>query len=310
MSELKGKVEMLLSYFQASLYSHLIAVATDRDATYTDLGTLPFTFEDYLHQPDEPSQSLSHSLSIESRHREDSKAYSAANTSREEGSFPVKEDLITGSFLQSAETFIDSQEEAKVKSVKIDLSAAASRVEIRKKREIVEESLPATLEFSETEDYITMATKPRPPKALLRRLHQSDDPRPARFILDDPEPRFETISPDKPAPKTLYAEAITTTYSLGGDGFALHSGDVVMVLQFLEEYGLVEVRWEGLQGLFPVHALKVMTPVVDRPKLPSRILALAQKELLVALARSDASPTQNKSTKLLSRQRQREKFSG
>lgn len=308
MSGLKTKVATLLSYFQASLYSHLIAVATDRDTADSALGSLPFSFDDYVRE-EEAESSLNHSVSVESRRREDSKALSVANTSREEASLQIKEDLLTGSFLKSDFAFVDSQEEVTVKSTKVDLGERLERANIRKRRELVPDDLNKPQEFSDSEDYITQQVKPKLSKVLLRKQNQSAEVKPARFILDDPCPHFETISPDKPSAKTLYAEAITTTYSLGGDGFALHSGDVVMILQFLEEYGLAEVRWEGLQGLFPVNTLKVMTPIADKPKLSSRILALAQKELLTALARSDTSPSQPRTTKLLTRQRKREKSS-
>jgi len=304
MSELKTKVATLLSYFQASLYSHLIAVAADRDTADSSLGSLPFPFDDYL--PLEAEPSLNHSVSVESRRREDSRVLSVANTSREEATLPLKEDLLTGSFVKFDFAFMDSQEEVTVKSVKVDLEETLERVSLRKRTAAVLDDLNRPQELSESEDYITQQVKPKLSKAMLRRQNQSAESKPARFVLDDPPPRFETISPDKPSAKTLYAEAITTTYSLGGDGFALHPGDVVMILQFLEEYGLAEVRWEGLQGLFPVHTLKVMTPIAEKPKLSGRILALAQKELLVALVRSDA-PSQHRTTKLLTRQRQREK---
>lgn len=100
--------------------------------------------------------------------------------------------------------------------------------------------------------------------------------RPARRIIAPDPPDLE---PAEDMPKhTLYGEVTSTSYSMGGDGFVLHAGDIVMIVNFLQEYGLAEVRWQGLQGLFSIEKLKVMLP---RPSKDSSttVLQFANREI-------------------------------
>ena len=64
------------------------------------------------------------------------------------------------------------------------------------------------------------------------------DASPARFISDSPV--------TKDTPKVLYGNVLSECFSQGGEGFVLHKGDVVMIMQFLPNYNLVEVKWYGM----------------------------------------------------------------
>ncbi|CAG9324976.1 unnamed protein product [Blepharisma stoltei] len=125
--------------------------------------------------------------------------------------------------------------------------------------------------------------------------HPDFKPKPARFIIPEDLPEH-IASPPKQNTATLYGEVIATTYSQGGDGFALHPGDLVTILQFLTDFGLAECRWQGMQGLFPQDKIKVLTK--PDQSLNSSLVSLAQRQLF-NLGKSDTSFQQ--SGKLLSR---------
>jgi hypothetical protein len=112
--------------------------------------------------------------------------------------------------------------------------------------------------------------------------------KPARHIIPAEPLELEAVT-DMPK-HALYAEVLGTAYSMGGDGFVLHIGDIVLILQFLAEYGLAEVRWKGLQGLFSVDRLKVMAPPPAASENSSRLWELTRREVSslakVPLARS------------------------
>jgi len=104
----------------------------------------------------------------------------------------------------------------------------------------------------------------------------SSGARPARRVI---APDLPELEPSAAMPKqALYAEILATSYSMGGDGFVLHAGDIVLVLQFLAEYGLAEVRWQGLQGLFSVDKMKIMVPA-KASESPSKLWSLTKQEV-------------------------------
>jgi hypothetical protein len=76
---------------------------------------------------------------------------------------------------------------------------------------------------------------------------------------------------DERCEAALYAEVLMTAYALGGDSFVLHSGDIVEILQFLPDYGMAEVRWEGQQGLVSITKLHVKARANQSPSKPLRL---------------------------------------
>lgn len=191
------------------------------------------------------------------------------------------EDFVT-SFGQASEpsptSKRSSKNDNKISSVKIDIGDYLLRCRGLRKQ-IMKEKEEFEFEFEENDPTVPE----RLAKVLQRKNVQPNNienldmkPKPARFIVPEDLPAHIQNAP-KPVSNTLYGEVISTTYSQGGDGFALHPGDLVTILQFLTDFGLAECRWQGMQGLFPQDKIRVLTK--PDQSFNSSLVTLAQRQL-------------------------------
>ena len=245
------KVNALLSVFQASLLSHLISVASNRNTSETYLGHVPAIQIDELVSEENNPDSRSESQFIE-----------------EPQSAQIFEEIPD---MPSVPIYLHKQGKVlkKTSAVKNDLSGWLEKC--KGKRKMPTEIKTLELEFEETGIIQTKSKYSAAPKVLQRLQSAENKPKPARYIVPE-EPRQELPQ------ASLYGEVIATTYSQGGDGFALHPGDFVSILQFLHEFGLVECKWQGMKGLFPQDKVKLLT----RPSesLNSSLSSIVSKQFL------------------------------
>ena len=201
-----AKVNTLLSIVQASIYSHLISIASNRQESRSYLGYIPpIQINDTITEEDHQDSK------IESIRNQDTSIH---EISEEEPQIPLVS-------------------RKKAKTIKNDLAGFLTKTEGKIK--ILTEKEDLQFEFEETGKIEIKNKYVKTPKVLQRILSAENVPKPARFILPD-DSKEESAAP------SLYGEVIATTYSQGGDGFALHPGDFVSVLQFLHDFGLVECK--------------------------------------------------------------------
>jgi len=252
------KVQKLLTAFQSSLISHLISKASNREESSSYIGE---SFQ-LLEEPEEkPSvESVQVSRMFQEHISEELEASFGQQEVPEESEFKV--------FSEPNDIF--------------DLERCSGRV---KKHFAPKETLEFEYEINESYSGSYSGTLSAPSKVLQRKNAQLLNKQqiisfemPIQQSGTEPTPVKPLLSPQSEDSKTLYGEVIATTYSQGGDGFVLHPGDFVTILQFLEEYGMVECKWQGLQGLFPQDKIRVLTNHTQ--DFNSSILSLARKQLL------------------------------
>ena len=210
-----AKVNTLLSIVQASIYSHLISIASNRQESRSYLGYIPpIQINDTITEEDHQDSK------IESIRNQDTSIH---EISEEEPQIP----LVSIRIQKHGKT------RKKAKTIKNDLAGFLTKTEGKIK--ILTEKEDLQFEFEETGKIEIKNKYVKTPKVLQRILSAENVPKPARFILPD-DSKEESAAP------SLYGEVIATTYSQGGDGFALHPGDFVSVLQFLHDFGLVECK--------------------------------------------------------------------
>ena len=243
------KVELLLSVFQSSLYTHLMSVAADRNKNEGYLGYIP---EYQISKIDEEML-------------DESKVEFVPNESHYNNS--VKEDS-----QEFPEILLRISKHGKVirrsSTVKNDLEGFLAPCKGRKKEQTKIEDI--NIEFEETGRVNTKQFDNKTPKLLQRLMMNESKATPAKLIVP------ETSHEDSSLP-SVYGEVIATTYSQGGDGFVLHPGDFVSILQFLHEFGLVECKWQGMKGLFPQDKIKLITKSSE--SFNTSISSLVNKQL-------------------------------
>lgn len=266
------KVNALLSVFQASLYSHLVSVATDRANSESYLGYVPPIQINSLIIEESMFESQSDSNIIEAPH-------SIQNI---EESPEVPEVLL---FLHKHGKVLK-----KAPTVKNELTDYLAKC--KGKQKAPSEIKTYQLDFEEIGITQVKAKYSNAPKVLQRLVSVEKEVKPARFIIPE-ESKIEYSQ------ASLYGEVIATTYSQGGDGFVLHPGDFVSILQFLHEFGLVECKWQGMKGLFPQDKVKLMT----RPSesLNTSISSLVSKQFLNVRPQTSQSMSFTKTSKLVGR---------
>lgn len=271
-----AKVSTLLSLFQASLFAHMTSIAVDRASSNSYLGKIPSVQLDALLEHDSEMEAKAESIHVEE---------SVINLIDEER--PVINPVVL--VIQKHGKIV-----RKVSTVKNDMQKAVERCRGVRKNPAAVENLQ--LDFEEVGLVVKKNKYEAKPKVLQRLLaNDSGDmenlAKPARFIIPE-EPKVDIIT------ASVYGEVISTAYSQGGDGFALHPGDLVCVLQILHDFGLVECKWQGLKGLFPQDKIKILTRPSD--SLNSSISSILSKQFLNPNPISDTFSL-NKTSKLLSR---------
>ena len=266
------KVNTLLSVFQASLLSHLITVASNRNSGDTYLGHIPAIQIDELISEENNPDSHSESQFIE-----------------EPQSSQMLEEVPD---IRSVPIYLHKHGKVlkKTSTVKNDLSGWLEKC--KGKRKNATEVKTLELEFEEIGRVQKKSNYSAAPKVLQRLQSAENKPKPARHIVPE-EP------PQELPQASLYGEVIATTYSQGGDGFVLRPGDFVSVLQFLHEFGLVECKWQGMKGLFPQDKVKLLT----RPSesLNSSLSSLVSKQFLNLRSGTSQSMSFTKNSKLANR---------
>ncbi|OMJ76012.1 hypothetical protein SteCoe_24727 [Stentor coeruleus] len=268
-----AKVNTLLSLFQASLFTHMTSIAVDRTSN-SYLGKIPDIKLDNLLVDDTEIEDKVESIHIEE---------SVINVIDEE--IPIVNPVVL--MIQK-----HGEDVRKVSTVKNDMQKSVEKCRGIRKNPAVVETLE--LVFEEIGLVVKKNKYEDKPKVLQRLLASSEENmekivKPARFLIPE-EPKVDIIT------ASVYGEVISTAFSQGGDGFALHPGDLVCVLQILHDFGLVECKWQGLKGLFPQDKIKILTRPSD--SLNSSISSILSKQFI--------NPTNdtfslNKSSKLLSR---------
>jgi hypothetical protein len=273
------KVEILLSLFQASLYSHLISVSSNRGNSSTYIGLIP---------------DIEYAEVVNDESLNESKL--ASEVIKDPSIKEIPDDAYK---IPSVRISIPKHGKAlkKTITVKNDLAGPLAQCKGKKKLQTVVQDIE--LEYEEKGQVLEQNKYKTTPKVLQRLLSSTDDAKPARFVI--PENSHENISLP-----SLYGEVIATTYSQGGDGFALHPGDFVSILQFLHEFGLVECKWQGLKGLFPQDKIKLLTRPSD--SLNTSISSIVSKQLTSSKTASEPFSL-NKSSKLINRLMKKPNFS-
>lgn len=258
------KVNLLLGIFQASLFDHMISVAKNRQNSDIYFGKAPEIIEEAFIK-EEIENSKESSVQQLSEHLEN------------EESVYLKPELRISKHGKLLKT---------VKSSKNDSLALNPCRGLRKPPGVIED---IEGEYEET-GQIKKALNNQKLK-VLQRLGENK-PTPARFIVPEESKAESTQS-------TLYGEVIATTYSQGGDGFALHPGDFVSVLQILQDFGLVECKWQGLKGLFPQDKIKLLARPSD--SLNTSISSIISKQFMQSRQVTFDSFSMLKSSKLMGR---------
>lgn len=259
-----NKVNALLSIFQASLFDHMISVAKNRQSSENYLGkALEVVVEQYVKE--EIEESKESSLQEPSEHPE-----------IEEIGFLNPELRIEkhGKLVKT------------IKSAKNDELSFEPCRGLRKPPGVTEDIEGVYEETGQIKKVVNNKTL-----KVLQRLGENK-PTPAKFIVPDESKSESTQS-------SLYGEVIATSYSQGGDGFALHPGDFVSVLQVLQEYGLVECKWQGLKGLFPQDKIRLLARPSD--SLNSSMSSIISKQFLQSRQVTFDSFSMLKSSKLMGR---------
>lgn len=258
------KVGLLLGVFQASLFDHMISAAKNRLNSEIYFGKAPEAIGEALIK-EETENSKESSLQQASEHPE-----------IEESVYLKPELRITkhGKLIKT------------VKSGKNDRLVLHPCRGIRKPPGVIED---IEGEYEET-GQIKKALNNKSLK-VLQRLGENK-PTPARFLVPE-ESKVESTQ------STLYGEVIATTYSQGGDGFALHPGDFVCVLQILQDFGLVECKWQGLKGLFPQDKVKLLARPSD--SLNTSLSSIVSKQFTQSRQVTFDSFSMLKSSKLMGR---------
>ncbi|OMJ87940.1 hypothetical protein SteCoe_10270 [Stentor coeruleus] len=271
-----AKVSTLLSLFQASLFAHITSIAVNRASSNSYLGKIPSVQLDTLLEHESEMEAKAESVYIEE---------SVKSLIDEE--IQVANPVIL--MIQKHGKIVK-----KVSTIKNDMQKAVEKCRGVRKSPAVVENLQ--LDFEEVGLVVKKNKYEAKPK-VLQRLLAGDNvdienlAKPARFLIPE-EPKVDIITP------SVYGEVISTAYSQGGDGFALHPGDLVCVLQILHDFGLVECKWQGLKGLFPQDKIKILTRPSD--SLNSSFSSILSKQFLNPNPTADTFSL-NKTSKLLSR---------
>ena len=266
------KVNKLLSIFQGSLFNHMISMSSNRDTSPSYLGYIP---DIHIEEVALEESITDANVELESNNE------AIINESNEEN---IEIPLIPMKLHKHGKTL------KKKISGKNDLVGFMTITDGQKKS--ITEAKDLELEYEEIGKVQIKQKYSTAPKVLQRLLNNTEiNVKPARYTIPE-DSKEESTQP------SLYGEVIAATYSQGGDGFALHPGDFVNVLQFLNEFGLVECKWQGLKGLFPQDKIKLMT----RPShsLNSSISSIISKQFMNRPAVSE-SLNMSKSSKLAHR---------
>ena len=281
-------IQRLLTVFQATLYNQLISVATTGKKSSSCLDTLPYPLD--LDPCTDPIEVEFSRLSSQNLNIQEMRLYEAEAEHEMEVEI-IEHDTFSHNFVMSPppdstkSVFIEKEpDEFIIRSHSNGLSSHLKRCR-GVFRPSPEASIQFEFKFEEKSPEVNVLSFFQNSKVLQRMgkivniidssILQSSIPQEVTEF--DTVHEFSTVSIDNPDSKTLYAEVIATTYSQGGDGFQLHSGDIVQIIQFLKEFHMVECRWQGMQGLFPADKIKVM--VAPSKPLSQKIINLAKKEL-------------------------------
>ena len=273
------KISMLLNIFQASLFDHMITLAKNNSSAEVYIGRVPETL-------------LEHQI------KEESKEVSKNDSENEELG-----DSEQAHHLPMPEVQLRIQKHGKlVKGLKACQSHGLGEKGfetcrgVRKPHSEVEVFELVFEEAGQVRKNLS-AGKPK----VLQRLGRAEA-KPARYVIpqEGNEEKEEVTQADLRVPsQSLYGEAIATTYSQGGDGFCLHPGDLVTILQFFHEFQLVECKWQGLKGLFPQDKLRVLSRPSD--SLNSSLSSIISKQFVQSKAAPFESLYLSKGSKLMNR---------
>lgn len=284
----KLNVSRLISAFQATLFNHLISVASagQKSISSLDYFHLPLDVDPILDDLEIQSSklSISHHQNVPEMMAYESDEHEMEVEIIEQETFSHNL-VITPPNETPKAVFIQEQpDELIVRSQPNGLSAHLKRCRGELKHRPV---APEQFEFkfeekSAEENGMSFFMNAKVLQRMSKAIKSQDSSVSQSYIQQevtefDTVPEFSPVSVEKPDSKTLYAEVIATTYSQGGDGFQLHPGDIVQIVQFLKEFHMVECRWQGMQGLFPSDKIKVMAS--PSQPLTQKIINLAKKEL-------------------------------
>lgn len=273
------KISMLLNIFQASLFDHMITLAKNNSSAEVYIGRVP--------------ESL-----LEHQIKEESKEVSKDELENEE----VMESE-QGSHLNMPVVQLRIQKHGKlVKGLKACRSDGLGEKGLETCRGVRKQNCEVEVfeaVFEETGQIRKNMSSNKP--KILQRLGQAEA-KPARYIIppDTKEEKSEITQADlRVPPQSLYGEVLATTYSQGGDGFSLHPGDLVTILQFFHEFQLVECKWQGLKGLFPQDKIRVLSRPSD--SLNSSLSSIISKQFLQSRPVTFDSLSLSKGSKLMNR---------
>jgi hypothetical protein len=284
----KLNVSRLITAFQATLFNHLISAASAGQKSSSSLDYLPFPLDVDPVLDDLEIQSskisITHHQHVPEMMTYDSDEHEMEVEIIEHDTFSQNLAITPSAETPKAVFIQEEPEEFIVRSQPNGLSAHLKRCRGELHHRPV---APDQFEFqfeekSAEENGMSFFMSAKVLQRMNKALRSQDSSVSQSYIQQevteyDTVPEFSHVSVEKPDSKTLYAEVIAMTYSQGGDGFQLHPGDIVQVVQFLKEFHMVECRWQGMQGLFPSDKIKVMT--APSQPLTQKIINLAKKEL-------------------------------